>query len=68
MNISKIKVLDVMGVCRCRKEAGATCTGCMYYGTDCIEAHDYSYRAVNILTKMEVDNDKQPTDNRGTRL
>lgn len=58
MNISTIKVLDVMGTCRVRHEAKAKCADCIYNGSDCIEAHEYAYKAVNVLKRQEVINEQ----------
>lgn len=58
MNISTIKVLDVMGTCRVRHEANAKCADCIYNGSDCIEAHEYAYKAVNVLKRQEVINEQ----------
>lgn len=56
MNISTIKVMDVMGTCRVRHEAKAKCSDCVYNGQDCIEAHEYAYHAVHCLKRQEVIN------------
>ena len=58
MNISTIKALDVMGTCRVRHEAKAKCADCIYNGSDCIEAHEYAYKAVNVLKRQEVINEQ----------
>lgn len=58
MNISTIKVLDVMGTCMVRHEAKAKCADCIYNGSDCIEAHEYAYKAVNVLKRQEVINEQ----------
>ena len=58
MNISTIRVLDVMGTCRVRHEAGAKCADCIYNGSDCVEAHEYAYKAVNFLKRKEVINEQ----------
>lgn len=57
--ISKIKVLDVLSVCLIRHEStDCNCTGCKYYGADCIEAHRYAESAVKCLKVKEVTDGK----------
>ncbi len=53
--ISKIKVLDVLSVCRIRHESeDCKCKDCMFYGPDCINAHKFAESAVRIIKVKEV--------------
>lgn len=58
--ISKIKVLDVLSVCLIRHESeDCKCKDCMFYGTDCVEAHRYAESAVECLKVKEVTDDRK---------
>ncbi len=53
--ISKIKVLDVLSVCRIRHESeDCKCKDCMFYGQDCVNAHKFAESAVRIIKVKEV--------------
>lgn len=53
--ISKIKVLDVLSVCRIRHESeDFKCKGCIFYGQDCVNAHKFAESVVRIIKVKEV--------------
>lgn len=57
--ISKIKVLDVLSICLIRHESeDCKCKDCVYYGSECIEAHRCAEGAVRALKVKEVTDGK----------
>lgn len=55
MDVSKIKVLDVLSVCLIRHESDdCKCKDCKFYGEECIAAHRYAESAVKSLKVKEV--------------
>lgn len=57
---SKDKVLDVLSVCLIRHESeDCKCKDCMFFGSDCIDAHRYAENAVRLLKVKEVTDERE---------
>lgn len=66
--MTKERALDVISICRCRHEAGSNCYDCIYYGNECIDAHEYAFNAMSVLTKKEVFNGNTDKPETGSRI
>lgn len=62
-DISKNKALEVLSTCLIRHSASSCkCSDCIYYGTDCIKAHEFAHYAVKTFKRnKEVTDGKQNT-------
>ena len=59
-DISKNKTLEVLSTCLIRHSAeSCKCSDCIYYGTDCINAHKFAHYAVKTFKR-----NKEVTDGR----
>ena len=51
-DISKNKTLEVLSTCLIRHSASSCkCSDCIYYGTDCINAHTFAHHAVKTFKR-----------------
>lgn len=59
-DISKNKTLEVLSTCLIRHSASSCkCSDCIYYGKDCINAHEFAHYAVKSFKRMKEVTDGQ---------
>lgn len=52
--ISSNKAIEILDLCIMRQDAKRKCVDCIYYGAQCIEAHQYGALAARVMLRRDV--------------